>query len=177
MLILQILFIFHIIKQRNCLNILEDNIILNNNINDNNLIITPGIIETKYLYKRVTPFTLFFSNNVNYTYDLIINFHSINCLIDINIYNKSNKSDIGKALPNLIGHDKDTFSLRINKKEINNTLINIEPLNNDFFYNYNRTCPLIINSIKISNSFILSANEKEPIYLNFNESFNLLNIL
>ena len=176
MLILQILFIFHIIKQRNCLNILEDNIILNNNINDNNLIITPGIIETKYLYKRVTPFTLFFSNNVNYTYDLIINFHSINCLIDINIYNKSNKSDIGKALPNLIGHDKDTFSLRINKKEINNTLINIEPLNNDFFYNYNRTCPLIINSIKISNSFILSANEKEPIYLNFNESFKNLNI-
>ena len=176
MLIFQILFIFHIIKQQNCLNNLEDNIIPNTNRDYNNLKITPGIIETKYLYKRASPFTFFFSNETNYTYDLLINFYSINCIIDININNKSNMNDIGKVLPNLIGHDKDTFSLRINKNEIKNTLINIEPLNNDFYYNYNynRTCPLVINSIIIDKSFNLNINGKEPIYLYFNESFNNL---
>ena len=174
LLLLQILFIFHIIKKRNCLNNLEDNINLNMNKDQNSFIMTPGTIETKYLYKRKNPFTFFFSNETYY--DLIINFYSINCNINININNKSNMDDIGKDLPNLIGHDKDTFSMRLNKDEINSTLINIEPLNNDFYYNYNRTCPLVINSIIIDKDFKLKITEDKPIYLYFNESFKNLNI-
>jgi hypothetical protein len=83
-------------------------------------------------------------------------------------------NDIGQDLPNLIGHDKDTFSIRINKNEIKNTLINIAPLNNDIYYNNKKTCPLIINSIIIDKSFNLNTNGKEPIYLNFNENFKNL---
>ena len=173
MLILQILFIFLNVKQKKCLNDLEGNIIFNNSKDDKDFIITPGIVETKYLYKRETPFNFIFSNETNYLYDLIINFYSINCKINIKIYNKSNMNDIGKALPHLIGHDKDSYSIRINKSEIKNTLINIEPLNNDLYYNYNRTYPLVINSIIIDDKeSTLKIDEKDPIYIHFNKTFN-----
>jgi len=64
-LIFQIFFIFHFIKPQNCLNIFEENIILNNNNDGNNFKITPGTIETKSLYKIKTPFTFFFSKSTN----------------------------------------------------------------------------------------------------------------
>jgi len=166
MLMMQILFIFYIIKQRNCVDNLKDNI---SNINDTSSFkITQGIVETKYIYKSKNPFTFFVSNDYNYDEDLIMNFYSINCNININIHNKNDASDKSQDLPNLIGHDKDIYSLKISKNEIKNMLINIEPLNNDYYYNYNRTCPLIINSFVINEKFPLNINEKEPIYLSFN---------
>ena len=179
MLILQILFIFHNVKQQKCQKNLEGNFILNNIQEDNYFKITPGIVETKYLYKRETPFNFYISNEMNQPSDLIINFYSVNFNIKIKIYNKGNKNDNTEVLPNLIGHDKDTFSLSLDKNEINNTLISIEPLNNDYYYNYNRTFPLIINSIINKNEIIPSLNisEKEPIYLSFNGNFKKLYLI
>ena len=179
MLILQILFILHFIKVRNCLNNIEDNILLKNSLDDDVFQITPGIIETKYLYNSNSQFTFFFSNETNYTYDLIINFYSINWEIDtmtISIYNVNNEKSY--TVSSLKDHIHDSFSIRLNKSEIKDTFIFIKPLNTKNGYEDfdERTEKLIINSIIIKNDFKLNVNEKEPIFLCFNKSFRSLSL-
>ena len=94
--------------------------------------------------------------------DLIVNMHSINCKVKINIEN-SNTSDIINQM------DDDTFSFRLNPEEINNVKIRVNPLLNSaderIIKNYeNKTCPLIITNMEENSNTILELNNSSNLF-------------
>ena len=94
--------------------------------------------------------------------DLIVNMHSINCKVKINIEN-SNTSDIINQM------DDDTFSFRLNPEEINNVKIRVNPILNSaderIIKNYeNKTCPLIITNMEENSNTILELNNSSNLF-------------
>jgi len=101
-------------------------------------------VQIKYLnYKKKNSFTLKGINEIKQN-DLLVNFHSIDC--DINIININNDTKINGHITEV---KKNMFSILIKNNEINNTQLLVVPFinsgNNDQHINY-RTCTVVINS-------------------------------
>ena len=101
--------------------------------------------------------------------DLIVNMHSINCKVKINIEN-SNTND-----NNINQMNDDLFSFRINPEEINNVKIRVNPLLNSaderIIKNYkNKTCPLIITNMEENSNTILELNNASNLFFDENNS-------
>ena len=101
--------------------------------------------------------------------DLIVNMHSINCKIKINIEN-SNTND-----NNINQMNDDLFSFRLNPEEINNVKIRVNPLLNSaderIIKNYeNKTCPLIITNMEENGNTIIELNNISNLFFDENNS-------
>ena len=95
--------------------------------------------------------------------DLIVNMHSINCKVKINIEN-SNTND-----NNINQMNDELCSFRINPEEINNVKIRVNPLINSaderIIKNYkNKTCPLIITNMEENSVTILELNNASNLF-------------
>ena len=154
-----IIIFFNIFINISCLNDFE-NINLfksNSKINKNDY----SILEVgKIRNEDINDEKIFIFKNEKYKNNLLVNFFSINCDIQIyinDIYNNETLNNI---------RNNDSFSIRINLDEIKNTKIKVLHLKND--NNKFRTCPLVINTIYEKNSK-LEFKGKEPTILFFDK--------
>ena len=133
---------------------------------ENNDEIEPKKVQIKYLHYK--NWNKFLFKSINDEKDLLVNFHSIAC--DIQIFS-INETNIIKKINNK--NKNNIFSLLIQKEKIKNTLLYIKPIinsgNNGKNYEF-RTCPLIINSV-YKNEYKLDI-EKEK-YMSFSFTKNL----
>ena len=133
---------------------------------ENNDEIEPKKVQIKYLHYK--NWNKFLFKSINDEKDLLVNFHSIDC--DIQIFS-INETNIIKKINNK--NKNNIFSLLIQKEKIKNTLLYIKPIinsgNNGKNYEF-RTCPLIINSV-YKNEYKLDI-EKEK-YMSFSFTQNL----
>ena len=128
-------------------------------------------VQIKYLnYKKKNSFIFKEIKEIKQN-NLLVNFHSINCDININNINNDSKDNI-----HITEIKKNIFSILIKSNEIKSTQLLVEPFiksgNNDNYINY-RACPVVINSYYIGESKII-IKEEESMALNFIE--NLSNI-
>ena len=101
--------------------------------------------------------------------DLIVNMHSINCKIKINIENSNTNNN------NINQMNDDLFSFRINPEEINNVKIRVNPIlssaDERIIKNYkNKTCPLIITNMEENSVTILELNNASNLFFDENNS-------
>ena len=107
--------------------------------------------------------TTFKFDSNEYDSDTIVNIHSINCKIKINLEN-IDKNDY------ILNHNfDDNFAIKINSENINNKLIRVIPLkysNDDYIEaNYKtKTCPLIITNYQIKENSNLNLIDNSNIY-------------
>ena len=150
-------FIYDILINISCMNDSGNiNIFKNNGIFINNNF---TILEVeKIKYENINDEKIFIFKNGNYNNNLLVNFFSINCDIQIYINDKYNFEKINNIRNN------DSFSIRIKLDEIENAKIKALYLKDD--NNKFRTCPLIVNTIYENNSK-LKFEGKEPTILFF----------
>ena len=122
----------------------------------------------KIKYEIINDEKIFIFKEENYNNNLLVNFFSINCDIQIYINDIYNYEEINNIRNN------DTFSIKIKLEDIENTKIKILHLNND--NNKFRTCPLVINTIYEKNSKI-EFEGKEPTILFFDKYLNEIDLL
>jgi len=148
------LLILGILINISCINDCENLEIFNSNDN--------SILEVeKIIYETINDEKIFvFKKNESYNNNLLVNFFSINCDIQIHINNTYDFEKINNIRNN------DSFSIRIKSDEIENTKIKVLHLNYD--NNPFRTCPLVINTIYEENS-TLKYEGKEPTILFFDD--------
>jgi len=132
-----------------------------------------GKIQIKYLnYKKENQFTFKLINETKQN-DLLVNFHSIDC--GINIIKKNNHS---KANVHITGNKTNIFSIFIKSNEINNMQLLVEPFlysrNNNKNIKY-RVCPVVINSYYINNPKI-EIKEEESMVLSFIENLSTIEL-
>ena len=114
----------------------------------------------KIINETINDEKIFVFKNGNYNNNLLVNFFSINCDIKIYINDIYNNEKINN------NRNNDSFSIRINLDEIENTKIKVLHLKND--NNPFRTCPLVINTIYEKNSK-LEFEGNEPTILFFDD--------
>ena len=103
--------------------------------------------------------------------NLLINMHSINCKLAININSSSNDTFINQ-------NNNDTFSFRINNDQIKDTIIIVTPLIDESELNYQfKTCPLIITNFQDKNEAIPSLDIFDISTLYFDENFKEINFI
>ena len=164
------IFIFiYYSKFINCENDSEKQNDVKNEGNYYNYSIELGKNQIKYLkYMKKNQFT--FIKELKRK-DFFVNFHSIDCNINISSINKDSKENV-----HITEIKKNIFSISINSNEINNTQLLVEPFiysgNNDKYINY-RNCPVIINSYYKIEPHI-DINEEEPMALIFNENLSTI---
>ena len=160
MLIKFIIFLFlDILININCLNNCENINIFKNNIKTNSTNYTILEVE-KIINETINDEKIFIFKNENYNNNLLVNFFSINCDIQIFINDTYDFEKINNIRNN------DSFSIRIKLDEIENTTIKVLHLNYD--NNPFRTCPLVINTIYEENS-TLKYEGNEPTILFFDK--------
>ena len=98
----------------------------------------------KIINETINDEKIFIFKKGNYNKNLLVNFFSINCDIQIYINDTYDFEKINNIRNN------DSFSIRIKLDEIENTTIKVLHLNYD--NNPFRTCPLVINTIYEKNS-------------------------
>ena len=122
----------------------------------------PRKVQIKYLdYIKKNQFIF---EGINETNNLLVNFHSIDCDIDID-----NNPNTNLKITEI---KKNVFSILIQNNEINNTKLFVNSLinsGNNEKYKQFRKCPVVINSLYI-NEFKINIEEKESMTLNFNEN-------
>ena len=137
--------------------------------------LVPQKVQIKYLnYTKNSPFSFKSSNETD---DLLVNFHSIGCNISIN--NNSTTS------PKILEVKSNIFSVFINKNEINEIKLLVDPknLNDDDIDSdnnndhgiYNKTCPIVINSL-YTNDLKIEIEEKEYMAFYFNENISYVEL-
>jgi len=125
-------------------------------------------IQIKYLkYKQKNIFT-FQDKNELVRKDLLVNFHSIDCNINISVNNKTENFEEKVQITEI---KKNIVSITIKSNEINNPQLLVEPfINSGNYYKYikYRDCPVVINSYYINEPKI-DIKEEESMALIFNE--------
>ena len=142
-----------------CQNEINEDIFEGENTKDYiSYIIEPGKLQTEYLkYEKYNVFKV--DNNIYNDNDLLVNFYSINCDIEvIGLENNIEKYDL----------KNDSFSFKIMNNNIENTTIKIRPridiINGYNKYNYTlRSCPIVINSM-YDNSFLKMEKDKPTVF-------------
>ena len=131
----------------------------------NNLNINPENLEIKNI-KYENDNIITFDSPEKFG-DLLINLFSINCEIQVNIYNEY--CYIKK-------HENNTFSIKIPYYLINNINIHVKPVINGIYkYEEYRTCPLAINSMYYG-QFILNIEGNEPTVFYFSSEIDKIQI-
>ena len=135
----------------------------------------PTTVQIKYLYYTKKNFFNFTNTNnmeSNSINDLIVNFYSIDCHINIKDNNTYTNASITK-IKNYI------TSIIIKKNFIKHIYLLVEPFinsgNNDKNINF-RTCPVVINSL-YTGDFEINIKEKESMALSFNENIPFIILL
>ena len=129
----------------------------------------PRKVQIKYLdYIKKNQFIF---EGINETNNLLVNFHSIDCDIDID-----NNPNTNLKITEI---KKNVFSILIQNNEINNTKLFVNSLinsGNNEKYKQFRKCPVVINSLYI-NEFKINIEEKESMTFNFNEDLPYIILL
>ena len=111
-----------------------------------------GKIQIKYLnFKKKNQFTFKLINETKQN-DLLINFYSIDCGINIIKKNKDSKAKVRITGNNIISKTN-IFSFVIKSNEINNIQLLVKPFINSGNNNKNikyRACPVVINNYYIN---------------------------
>ena len=133
----------------------------------------PKNVQIKYLYYTKKNFFNFANINTNNIInDLIVNFYSIDCDLNIKTTTTYKNANITK-IKNYI------TSIIIKNKLIKDIKFLVEPFinsgNNDKNINF-RTCPVVINSLYVGN-FQINIKEKESMALSFNETIPYIILL
>jgi len=146
----------------------DDKTAYNENLCEYNL----ELEKSQIIYLNYSKINHFIFENINN--DLLVNFHSIDC--DIDISNINNSLEV-KAQIFEINRKRNIYSLLIKKIEkvkiqfLVETFINSD---NDEYIDY-RECPVVINSYYISKPKI-NITSKESMILNFIENFSTIEL-
>ena len=170
-----ILILSYYSKFINCQNYLgNQNDVNNANINYYDYSLELEKVQIKYLkYKRKNQFTFKVINELKHN-ELLVNFHSIDCGINIIKINKDSKKNVP-----ITGNKTNIFSIVIKPNEINNTQLLVKPFINSGNNNKNikyRECPVVINSYYINEPKI-NIKEEEPMVLSFIENLSTIELL
>ena len=170
-----ILILSYYSKFINCQNYLgNQNDVNNANINYYDYSLELEKVQIKYLkYKRKNQFTFKVINELKHN-ELLVNFHSIDCGINIIKINKDSKKNVP-----ITGNKTNIFSILIKPNEINNTQLLVKPFINSGNNNKNikyRECPVVINSYYINEPKI-NIKEEEPMVLSFIENLSTIELL
>jgi len=124
----------------------------------------PGKVQMKYLKDTNRSPFIFKDEGINN--DLLVNFYSLSCHIELDSYTSQNISEL-----KLNGNG---ISMRIKKNsfQTSDIIIKEKPhlINDINKYENKKNCPLIINTIDISNLTLL-IEENEPTILYFDENY------
>lgn len=136
----------------------------------NKINIEPKKVHIKYLYYTKKNIFSFIGKNV--LNNLLVNFYSIDCDIDV-------KTNPAKENANITKIKNDITSIIINKNRIKKVSLEVKPSinsgNNDKNEEF-RTCPIVINSLYIG-EFEINVEEKESMALSFNENLPYIILL
>ena len=143
---------------------------IENQNNINKIKIEPQKVHIKYLYySKINSFNFIGKNELN---NLLVNFYSIDCDIDV-------KTNPDKENANITKIKNDVTSIIINKNRIKKVSLEVKPLinsgNNDKNEEF-RTCPVVINSLYMD-KFEINIEEKESMALSFNENLPYIILL
>ena len=142
--------------------------------------INPGEVQKEFLFND--KINLFNINSFNYNKenDLLIHFYPLDCNIKIDIESEyeDDKKDVNIIKIN--NYEFGGFYTIIQKDKLDKIIFKIKTLiliNTIDDYNKNRTYHLIINSFEYINNSNLIIKEKEPTFLNFNNTIDKINLV
>jgi len=125
-----------------------------------NLTLEPGKIQMKYIKDANRDPFLFKDEGINN--DLLVNFYSLSCNIELKYSSKSISS---------LKLNENKISMRIRNNFTQTVdVIAKEKVDGNDKYKNKKNCPLIINTIDVSNLTLL-VEENEPTILYFNEEY------
>ena len=123
----------------------------------------PGKVQKKYLNDTNTKNFIFKDEGIND--GLLVNFYSLSCNIELSYYTKRKISEFKL--------NENGISVKIKKSSISDILLikeKVNLINGKNKYGNNTNCPLIINTIDISNLSLI-VEENDPTILYFDENY------
>ena len=143
-------------------------------------VINPGEVQKEILFKDKVYTFNFNSFNYSRENDLLIQFYPLDCNIKIVVENENEDDENDVKIEKIKNYEYDAFYTIIQKDKLDKINFKIRTLiliNSFDDYNKNRTYYLIINSFEYINNSNLIVKEKEPTFLNFNNTIDKINLL